>query len=615
MKTLCIEAFAMIFTVMLIAGLMPITAHASDNVSLQELSQAWADIAEEVTQSVVSIKVERQNQPRSEKREYFERYLPKNFRWRWEEFRERDSEPKRRRFFFDGDDIQKLPEMRGLIEALPVPRFREQHAVGAGIIINTDGYIVTANHLVEKAESITVTLSDKRAFEAKVIGTDRKTGVAVVKVDIAPGELSVARLGDSDSARVGELVLAIGHPFGFQNTVSCGVISGLGRNQRITEYDNLIQTDAVIGPGSDGGALVNARGEVIGMNIAMSTGDAQEREYQGIGFAIPINMVKDIAGQLIEHGKVERGWFGTYIQDISHDMAKKLGLESTAGAMVSEIQSDSPAEAAGIEDGDVIIAFDGQSVDDVQHLRFLVAATKPETTVTVTVMRYGQKKDIEVTIGAMSSDTTEHSAKPKRERERVRRGRLGVEIQDVDEDLAEKLQLEEPRGALVSQVIEDSPAEKADIKTGDVIVTFDGQAVEDTQHLKNLIAKTEAGKTIAVIVIRDGEKKDIEITIRKKPSKPAKDKGTTWRGMTVQKATDKLARKYRIKPRIGIVVTSVESDSPADKAGLRPGDRILKVEKQPINNMSEFQDAVKDVKKYVMLYIKRGDRARFVIVK
>jgi len=631
----------MVFAVVFFLSIIPLSGQAADgDKTLQQFSQSVEDIVKEVTPSIVRIKVDGRRQPKEKERRYFEEYFPPDFRWReqdWEKYfkperfrfffdaPEKDKNPsqdKKREFYFsipkDSDiseeiqkflkkDLKDLPNIRDRIEVIPGPYVypyddSRQYGLGAGIIVNSDGYIVTVSHLVEKADEIKVTLSDGREFDAKLIGSDSKTGVAVIKIE-ADG-LAAAKPGDSEQLSIGEIVIAIGHPYGFENTVSLGIVSGLGRIANITEYDNLIQTDAVINPGSSGGALVNTGGEVVGMNIAMLS---EGREYQGIGFAIPINTVKKIQGQLIESGKVVRGWLGVAIQNVSAELAEKFQLEKPQGAMVTEVMDDSPASRAGIEKGDVIVAFDGKSVKDVKHLRNLVAEVEPGKAVVVAVIRDGEKRDIKVTIGEMPTDVTRsvRSSKPSR----IEKGRLGIVVQDVDEDMAEKFMLEKPQGALVSSVADGSPAKAAGVKEGDIIVAFDGQAIENSKQLRNLIDEAEAGKKV-ITVVRDGKKQDIEVTIGEMPSE-----GIKWRGLTLQELTDERAKELGYESDKGVLITSVEPDSRSDKAGLKVDDLIIEVERHAISNVSEFQDAVKDFKDSVLLLVKRGESSRFVLVK
>lgn len=589
MKKQSVVHLTTVFAVVFFLSLIPLAVQASDgSQTLQQLSQSLKDIVREVTPSVVKIKVNCRR-PKARKRWYFKKYYPPDYRWRdesWEKYWNRYFKPEP--YIYPYGDY-------------------ERQDLGAGIIVNADGYIVTVSDLVEKADEIKVTLSDGREFDAELTGFDSKTGIAVIKIEA--DELTPAKLGDSEGLSVGEIVLAIGHPHGFDNTVSLGVVSGLGRSADVTEYDNLIQTDAVINPGYSGGPLVNANGEVVGMNIAMYS---EGKGYQGIGFAIPINAVKKIQDQLIESGEVVRGWLGIYIQNVSDELAEKFQLEKLQGAIVARVMDDSPAAHAGIEKNDVIVAFDGESVKDVKRLRNLVANTEPGKTVVITVIRDGEKEDIEVTIGETPADVT----RPIRPRKpsRVERGRLGVVVQDVDKDMAEKFKLEKPQGALVSHVADGSSAEEAGIKEGDIIIAFDGQEVENSKQLRKLISKAEAGKKI-ITVMRDGQKQDIEVRLTKVTIGETPSEGIEWRGLTLQDLTDELAKELSYKSDKGVLITSVKPDSQSAKAGLKVDDLIIEVERQAISNVSEFQNAVKDLEGIVLLRVKRGEVARFVLVK
>jgi len=639
-----------VFAVIFCLSLIPLAGQAADGgQTLQQFSQSVKDIVKEVIPSIVRIKVDSRQQPKSKERRYFEDFPP-GYRWREKDL-ERYFKPEQFRFFFNApekdenpswqekrgfyfsipDDLKNSPEIQKFLRknppfppfakgglgkdlpdlrdwTIPIPYiypygdYRRYSGLGAGIIVNSDGYVVTASHTVEKADEIKVTLSDGREFDAKLTGSDSKTGIAVIKIE-ADG-LTPANLGDSEKLSVGEIVLAIGHPYGFDNTVSLGAVSGLGRMANITEYDNLIQTDAVINAGSSGGPLVNTSGEVIGMNIAMFS---EGRGYQGIGFAIPINTVKKIQEQLIESGEVVRGWLGVYIQNVSPELAEKFQLQEPQGTMVTKVIDDSPASHAGMEESDVIVAFDGESVKDVNHLRYLVADTEPGKAIIVTVIRDGEKKDIEVTISEMPTDVTRaiRSRKPSR----TERGRLGVIVQDVGKDMAEKFALEKPQGALVSHVADGSSAKAAGIEEGDIIVAFDGQEIKNSKQLQNLIAKAESGNKI-ITVVRDGKKQDVEVTIRELPSD-----GIKWRGLTLQELTDERAEELDYESDKGVLITSIKPDSRLSKAGLKVDDLIIEVERQAISNISEFQDAVKDLEGTVLLRVKRDEGARFVLVK
>lgn len=260
-----------------------------------------------------------------------------------------------------------------------MPKEYKQSGLGSGVIVDKDGYILTNNHVVKGADEIKVKLSDEREFKGKVIGVDPKTDLAVIKID--SNHLPVIKLGDSDKLQVGETVIAIGNPFGLSHTVTSGIVSATGRaNVGIADYEDFIQTDAAINPGNSGGALVNVRGELVGINTAIfsTTGG-----YQGIGFAIPSNMTKVVMDSLIKKGKVIRGWLGVTIQPLTPDLAKQFNLKDKKGVLVADVVEDSPAEKTGIERGDVIVEFDGKKVDDVTDLRNMVANTLPNEEVPI----------------------------------------------------------------------------------------------------------------------------------------------------------------------------------------------------------------------------------------
>jgi len=282
-----------------------------------------------------------------------------------------------------------------------MPRKFQQRGQGSGFIISKDGYILINNHVVGDADLIKVKLSDGREFKAKVIGTDPQSDVAVIKIDAT--NLPVLRLGDSDKLEVGEWVIAIGNPFGLSQTVTVGVVSAKGRSRiGINDYEDFIQTDAAINPGNSGGPLVNIHGEAVGMNTAIFS---RSGGYMGIGFAIPINMAKAIKDQLLKKGKVTRGWLGVVIQDIDEELAKSFGLEKTEGVLIAEVSEGSPAEKAGLKQGDIILRLNGKKVDDLGELRNKIALTAPGTKVKLEVLRENKRRTIQVTIGEQPAGT------------------------------------------------------------------------------------------------------------------------------------------------------------------------------------------------------------------
>ncbi len=288
-----------------------------------------------------------------------------------------------RRFF--GDEFDKRFQPR------ESPR---QQGTGSGVIVSQDGYIITNNHVVENSDAIEVTLSDKRNFTAKVIGTDSKTDLALLKIEV--DGLPALSWGDSRDLQVGEMVMAIGNPFGLTQTVTMGIVSAVGRaNVGIVDYEDFIQTDAAINPGNSGGALINLNGELVGINTAIFS---RSGGYMGIGFAIPSNMARTIQASLIEHGKVVRGWLGVSIQDLTPDLQEQFQAPDTRGALVSEVVKESPAEEGGLKRGDVIREYNSHDVADTRHLRSLVAESLPNAPVKIAIVRDGKKEELQVTI-------------------------------------------------------------------------------------------------------------------------------------------------------------------------------------------------------------------------
>lgn len=372
------------------------------------------------------------------------------------------------------------------------PRQREytQYGQGSGFIINKKGYILTNNHVVEGADTIRVTLSDKREFTGTVVGTDPQSDVALIKID-DPANLPVLPLGDSSELEVAEWVIAIGNPFGLSQTVTVGVVSATGRSSvGINEYENFIQTDAAINPGNSGGPLINSRGEAVGINTALFS---KTGGYMGIGFAIPINMAKSIEKQLQEHGKVTRGWLGVVIQNVSKDLADSFGLEKAGGILISEVQQDSPASAAGLKRGDVIIELDGVVLDDVSDLRNRVALLSPESKAMLVVIRDGREKKIQVTIGEQPSDFSKQgSSKSVKSLEDY-----GLTLQELTKELAERFEYEVDSGLIVSNVEQGSPAAKAGMKPGQLVEEVNKIPVRNLSDLGKVLRETsESGKIL-----------------------------------------------------------------------------------------------------------------------
>ncbi|HOK55921.1 MAG TPA: DegQ family serine endoprotease [bacterium] len=379
---------------------------------------------------------------------------------------------------------------------------KKQEGLGSGFIVDEDGYILTNNHVIEGVDKILVKLlGDERKYEAKVIGTDPKTDLALIKIN-AGKPLPYVKLGDSDKIEVGEWVIAIGNPFGLEETVTVGVVSAKGRSGfGITQYEDFIQTDAAINPGNSGGPLVNIRGEVIGINTFIIA----PYVAQGVGFAIPINLAKKVFTQLKEKGKVTRGYLGVYLQALDEELAKSFGL--------SEI-----------------------------------------------------------------------------------------------------------KGALVAQVLKDSPAEKGGIKDGDVIIEYDGTEVKDVKDLQMKVANTPVGKRVSVGIWRDKKKIVLNVTVGEMPAEEpvaAETEEKLWRGMRVSALTEEMKSQFGIDENEGVVVTYVETGSPADESGIKVGSVIKMINDYKISNISDYRKVIKNIPKNtdVRVQIKFGDRTRFLVLK
>ena len=374
----------------------------------------------------------------------------------------------------------------------PGPRgpFR-QKSLGSGFIIDKDGSILTNNHVVENAQKIVVKMADEREFEAKVIGRDAKTDVAVIKINTRE-TLPVAPLGDSDQLDVGEWVMAIGNPFGLDNTVTSGIVSAKGRHIG-GPYDNFIQTDASINPGNSGGPLINLRGEVVGINSAIYS---RSGGNIGIGFAIPINLVKELLPQLKGKGKVTRGYLGVLIQKVTPEIAESLGVDKPKGALVADVTKSGPADTAGVKVGDVIIEFDGKEIKESNELPIIVARTPVERRVRLKVVRDKKELTLTVAVGEMKDEEVAASTPEK--------GELGLTVQQVTPQIAESLGLERAEGVVITAVEAGSPADDAGLRRGDVIVEVDRKPVRKLPDYRKALTDVKKGKGV-LFLVRRGE--------------------------------------------------------------------------------------------------------------
>lgn len=448
-------------------ALFAITTHAALDERLtapaRELSQAFEAVAAHVRPAVVSV------------------YSEKTVRFRSFEWGFPFGEDFFQRFF--GDDWPGQPRRPSQ------PRPREyrvpQRGAGSGMIVDKEGYILTNWHVVRDVDKIKVQLADKRIFEAEIVGKDEKSDVAIIRIKgRVPKDLPVVSLGNSDELKVGDWVLAIGAPFGLAQTVTAGIISAVGRaNVGVADYEDFIQTDAAINPGNSGGPLVNMRGEVIGINTAIATSVGQ---FAGVGFAIPINMAKSMMPTLLKGEAVVRGYLGVIIQEISDELAEQFKLADNKGALVAQVNKDSPAEKAGIKTGDVIIRYRGKAVADTRELRNAVAATAPGTKADVTIIRDGKERTLTVTVGKLTPEVA--AAEPGKGGSLEQ---FGLTVQPLTPELAEQFGYKDEKGVLITEVDPDSPAGAANLQRGDLIVEANRQPVSSIKELRDALAQSE----------------------------------------------------------------------------------------------------------------------------
>jgi serine protease Do len=363
----------------------------------------------------------------------------------------------------------------------PIPGGEQrQRGEGSGVIVGSDGYILTNHHVVEEAEKIEVRLSDKREFKAELIGSDAKTDIAVLKIEAK--DLPVMRLGNSDNVAVGDVVLAVGNPFGIGQTVTMGIVGATGRgNLGIEDYEDFIQTDAAINPGNSGGALINYRGELVGVNTAILS---RSGGNQGVGFAVPVNLAHHVMSQILEQGRVVRGFMGVGIQDVTPEIAAAFKVERPEGALVSHVEPDSPAAKAGLERGDIIREIDGEPMKDMRELRLEVAERRPGQAVELAVWRDGAERKLQIKLGEMPGEEA-----PIATNDAKGGDALGISVQALTPELAERLGVDPTtKGVVVSRVDPASPAAEAGLRRGDVIVEAERRPIDSPADLRQALA-------------------------------------------------------------------------------------------------------------------------------
>jgi len=439
--------------------------------ALNAMSQAFESAAAKVSPSVVSIFAEQvvqagggQGMPDESLRDFFgDQFF--------------------RRFFGDpGQGGGQRRTVRGL---------------GSGVIVSRDGLILTNNHVVDKADRLSVVINDKKSYPAQVVGTDPQTDVAVIRIDAK--DLPVAEFGDSDDVKVGEWVLAVGNPFQLMHSVTAGIISAKGRSSvGLADYEDFIQTDASINPGNSGGALADLDGRIIGINTAITSPSGGSI---GIGFAIPINMARKVMDALVAKGQVVRGYVGVSLQPIDENMAQALKLKTTDGAIVADVVADGPADKAGIKRGDVVVTVDGAPVRDSAQVRNLVAEGQPGKTVTLGLLRDGARLERTITLGERPRERNDQAPQSERP-DAASQQKLGLAVQDLTPVIAQQLGLKSETGALVADVVPGSPADDAGLERGDLIQEVNRIPVRSARDFERLARGLKPGDAIALLVRR-----------------------------------------------------------------------------------------------------------------
>lgn len=383
---------------------------------------------------------------------------------------------------------------------------RESKSLGSGFIISSDGYVLTNHHVVKDADEIIVKLTDRRELEAKLIGSDPRTDVALLKVEAS--DLPVARIGSSKKLKVGEWVLAIGTPFGFDHSVTAGIVSAKGRSLPGDNYVPFIQTDVAINPGNSGGPLFNMDGKVVGMNSQIYS---RSGGYMGLSFAIPMEVTMNVVEQLKAHGKVARGWLGVQIQDVTRELAESFAMSRPHGALVSRVVPDSPAEKAGLMIGDIIVEFNGQEIETSAELPPIVGMTPIDEQARVKIIRQGGKKTIVVTIGLLPDQEELQLASGKSKFKVVER--IGLIVSDLTAEQREQFQV--IKGGVLVQKVQKGSAREAGIQRGDVILRIQNHVIQDAADFDQFVESLAAGSSVAVLIQRRGSPRFLAIKIGK----------------------------------------------------------------------------------------------------
>jgi len=376
---------------------------------------------------------------------------------------------------------------------MPQQRQRREQSLGTGFIISAEGYVLTNNHVINGADEVMVKLSDGRELKGEIKGADEKLDLALVKITDSH-TLPFAELGDSDALEVGEWVMAIGNPFGLAHTVTAGIVSAKGRVIGSGPYDDFIQTDASINPGNSGGPLFNSVGQVIGINTAIIAGGGG-----GIGFAIPINIAKTVVSQLRDSGKVTRGYLGIRFQPLNADLAKSFGLETDKGALIANVDKDTPAERAGLKAGDIILEYDGKPINEGNELPRYVALTPIDKKVKLVIFRDGSKQDVSVVVGKLKDGESESAAVTGGSAENEK---IGISVQELTKELAGRFGIKDSKGLVVTDVKQGSPAEEMGVTAGALIIEINGQRPETVDKFNTVVSKLKKGDVVRLLLRR-----------------------------------------------------------------------------------------------------------------
>ncbi len=476
MKKICVSLLVLLLSV------GNVSAETRDEYiqAAQALSKAFSSVAEDVTPSVVNINsfsVIKRRSPRL-------RFAPNG----------------RSDFFLDfyGDEAFRHFFQE---DALPQEGLKQQNGMGSGFIVDEEGHILTNNHVIEDADEIKVRLYNNKTYKASVVGVDDSTDLAVLKIE-ADEKLTPLKLGDSEKLKVGEWVVAVGNPFGLDHTITTGVVSAKGRSisPESMKYEDYIQTDAAINPGNSGGPLVDLYGNAVGINSVIFS---RNGGYMGVGFAIPINLAKNVLNSILKHGRVVRGQLGVMIQDLTPELRESFNFNGDGGSLVGDVTPNGPAERAGIRIGDIIVNYNGKAVNDTSHVRFMVAETAPNTTVPVTVIRSGVSKTFDVTMGEKKDGP---ELLPQQQEIKTQLDDTGLSLRDITPQLKAEYGLKTLGSVFVERVSPYSAASKAGIQAGDVILKCDDTDLTSSEQFKQILKNRDPNKRLRLVVETDGMK-------------------------------------------------------------------------------------------------------------